>query len=76
MVAFWTFPEQNSDFFPLVQPDITLKCVLVITPDALVLAILCDFKARPAKDIIHYILTRLKTFILIWYSVIFFDSDE
>ena len=33
------------------------------TPDALVLAILCDFKARPAKDIIHYILTRLKTLL-------------
>ena len=30
------------------------------TPDALVLAILCDFKNRPAKDVVHYILTRLK----------------
>ena len=29
------------------------------TPDALVLAILCDFKARNAEDIVSYILKRL-----------------
>ncbi|MCP4935848.1 MAG: hypothetical protein GY927_16975 [bacterium] len=33
------------------------------TPDALVLAILCDFKNRPAKDVVHYIVTRLKTLL-------------
>ena len=33
------------------------------TPDALVLAILCDFKHRPAKDVVHYIVTRLKTLL-------------
>ena len=30
------------------------------TPDALVLAILCDFKNRPAKGVVHHIVTRLK----------------
>ncbi len=29
-------------------------------PDALVLAILCDFKGRPERDVVRYILTRLK----------------
>ena len=33
------------------------------TPDALALAILCDFKNRPAKDVVHYIVTRLKTLL-------------
>ncbi len=33
------------------------------TPDALVLAILCDFKNRPAKDVVHYIVTRLKALL-------------
>ncbi len=33
------------------------------SPDALVLAILCDFKNRPAKDVVHYIVTRLKTLL-------------
>ena len=33
------------------------------TPDALVLAILCDFKNRPAKDVVHYIVKRLKTLL-------------
>ena len=28
-------------------------------PDALVLAILCDFKGRPEREVIHYILNRL-----------------
>jgi predicted transposase YdaD len=30
------------------------------SPDALVLAILCDFKGRDEKDVITYILTRLQ----------------
>jgi hypothetical protein len=29
-------------------------------PDALVLAILCDFKGRPTREVIHFILERLK----------------
>jgi len=29
------------------------------SPDALVLAILCDFKGRPEREVVHYILTRL-----------------
>ena len=33
------------------------------SPDALVLAILCDFKNRPAKDVVHYIVKRLKTLL-------------
>lgn len=40
----------------------TIDCALLLgedTPDALVLAILCDFKGRPAEDIIAYIIRRL-----------------
>ena len=40
----------------------TIDCALLLsedTPDALVLAILCDFKARNAEDIVSYILKRL-----------------
>ncbi len=31
--------------------------------DVLVLAILCDFENRPTKDVVQYILTRLKTLL-------------
>ncbi len=40
----------------------TIDCALLLgedTPDALVLAILCDFKGRSAKDIVSYIIKRL-----------------
>ncbi len=40
----------------------TIDCALLLsedTPDALVLAILCDFKGRSARDIISYIIKRL-----------------
>ncbi len=40
----------------------TIDCALLLgedTPDALVLAILCDFKEKPAEDIIEYIIRRL-----------------
>ncbi len=30
------------------------------TPDALVLAILCDFKGRPEREVLHYLLERLQ----------------
>ncbi|WP_020560054.1 hypothetical protein [Thiofilum flexile] len=30
------------------------------TPEALVLAILCDFKARPMQEVVNYIVKRLK----------------
>lgn len=30
------------------------------TPEALVLAILCDFKGRPEREVVHYILQRLR----------------
>ncbi len=36
------------------------KFLKMDTPDALVLSILCDFKGRDEKDIIKYILTRLR----------------
>ncbi len=32
-------------------------------PDALVLAILCDFKDRPAREVVHYILARLRALL-------------
>ena len=42
---------RQIDYDALLQQD---------TPDALVLAILCDFNNRPAKDVVHYFLNRLK----------------
>ena len=41
----------------------TVDCSLLLaqdTPEALVLAILCDFKERPAQDVVNYIVTRLR----------------
>lgn len=41
----------------------TVDCSLLLamdTPDALVLAILCDFKQRPTQDVVNYIVARLK----------------
>lgn len=41
----------------------TVDCGLLIaqdTPEALILAILCDFKQRPTQDVVNYIVTRLK----------------
>jgi len=37
------------------------KFIKMDTPDALVLAILCDFKDKNEKDVIKYIIKRLKT---------------
>jgi len=40
----------------------TVDCQALLTqdnPDALVLAILCDFKGRPEREVVHYILQRL-----------------
>jgi len=40
-----------------------VDCQTLLTqdnPDALVLAILCDFKGRPAREVVHFILERLK----------------
>jgi predicted transposase YdaD len=42
----------------------TVDCQTLLqqdSPDALVMAILCDFKGRPAKDVVNYILQRLRT---------------
>ncbi|MEZ5447479.1 MAG: hypothetical protein R3E89_00030 [Thiolinea sp.] len=41
----------------------TVDCSLLLaqdTPEALVLAILCDFKERPTQDVVNYIVQRLK----------------
>ena len=41
----------------------TVDCSLLLqmdTPDALVLAILCDFKQRPTQDVVNFIVSRLK----------------
>lgn len=41
----------------------TVDCSVLLTqdtPEALVLAILCDFKQRPAQEVINYIVMRLK----------------
>ena len=41
----------------------TVDCSLLLaqdTPDALVMAILCDFKQRPVQDVVNYIAGRLK----------------
>ena len=43
------------------------KFLKIDTPDALVLSILCNFKGKDEKDIIKYILTRLRELI---------DNDE
>jgi len=40
----------------------TVDCQTLLAqdnPDALVLAILCDFKGRPEREVVHYILQRL-----------------
>jgi len=40
----------------------TVDCQALLSqdnPDALVLAILCDFKGRPEREVVHYILQRL-----------------
>ena len=36
------------------------KLIAMDDPDALVLAILCDFKDRPEQEVVRYILKRLK----------------
>ena len=41
----------------------TVDCSLLLaqdTPEALALAILCDFKERPAQEVVNYIVTRLR----------------
>jgi predicted transposase YdaD len=41
----------------------TVDCSLLLaqdTPDALVLAILCDFKGKPTQDMVNYIVLRLR----------------
>ncbi|RUM57616.1 MAG: hypothetical protein DSY40_00675 [Nautilia sp.] len=39
------------------------KFIEIDTPDALVLAILCDFKGRDEKEVIKYIITRIRELI-------------
>ncbi|MBU0654555.1 MAG: DUF4351 domain-containing protein [Gammaproteobacteria bacterium] len=44
----------------------TVDCSLLLardTPDALVMAILCDFRERPVQDVVNYIAGRLKALL-------------
>jgi predicted transposase YdaD len=44
----------------------TVDCSLLLardTPDALVMAILCDFRERPVQDVVNYIAGRLKVLL-------------
>jgi predicted transposase/invertase (TIGR01784 family) len=55
--------EQNLKFSYNIIDMHTIDCekfLAMDSPDALVLAILCDFKQRDEKDIIAYIITRLR----------------
>lgn len=49
------FDMRDLDYQQLLEKD---------TPDALVLAILCDFKGHPAQEIINTILIRLKQLLI------------
>jgi len=58
-----TIVEDNLKFRYTIIDMHTIDCEKFLTmdsPDALVLAILCDFKGRDEKDVITYILTRLQ----------------
>jgi hypothetical protein len=55
--------EDNLNFSYNLIDMHTIDCekfLIMDTPDALVLAILCDFKDKDEKDIITYIITRLQ----------------
>jgi len=55
--------EDNLKFRYNIIDMHTIDCEKFLTmdsPDALVLAILCDFKGRDAKDVISYIIQRLQ----------------
>jgi len=58
-----TIVEEHLKFSYNIIDMHTIDCEKFLkmdTPDALVLAILCDFKDRDEKDVIGYILTRLQ----------------
>jgi len=58
-----TIVETNINFSYNIVDMHTIDCQKFLSmdsPDALVLAILCDFKDRDEKDVITYIITRLR----------------
>ncbi|WP_020558746.1 hypothetical protein [Thiofilum flexile] len=53
----------NLDYRYHVLDMYTVDCSLLLaqdTPEALVLAILCDFKQRPVQEVVNYIVMRLR----------------
>ncbi|WP_245539435.1 hypothetical protein [Thiofilum flexile] len=53
----------NLDYRYQVLDMYTVDCSLLLaqdTPEALVLAILCDFKQRPVQEVVNYIVVRLR----------------
>jgi len=58
-----TILEEHLNFSYNIIDMHTIDCekfLTMDTPDALVLAILCDFKGRDEKDVVSYIITRLQ----------------
>jgi hypothetical protein len=53
-------PAFSYHYYLLDMHDIDCSLLLMQdTPEALVIAILCDFKERPTQDVVNYIVTRL-----------------
>ena len=55
-LVYFTYQYQMLDMH-------NVDCSLLLaqdTPEALVLAILCDFKERPTQEVVNYIVTRLR----------------
>ena len=53
-------PAFSYQYYLLDMHDIDCSLLLMQdTPEALVIAILCDFKERPTQDVVNYIVTRL-----------------
>lgn len=55
--------QTGLDYYYQVIDMHTVDCQMLLaqdTPDALVLAILCDFKNRPSREIVGYIVRRLR----------------
>ena len=58
-----SFNAGDFDYHYHILDMHTVDCQLLLaqdTPDALVLAILCDFKERPVQDVVNYIVRRLQ----------------
>ena len=58
-----TLPQEQFTYRYTILDMRTVDCSTLLAmdnPDALVLAVLCDFKRRPTQDVINYIVKRLK----------------